>query len=221
MTEPERQVRIVIVDDHPIFRSGLRNLLETQPRYAVVGEASDGADVAALVLREKPDVLLLDYSMPGMSGLDAVRELHTAGATVRTIILTAAIDQRVIVDFLRLGAAGVMYKSAATELLFRCIDAVVAGQYWVDRATTRNIVTALQHASGTHRGGGRPALPELTPRERQILAALMKGESNKQIARELGIAEQTVKNHLSQLYARFGVSSRLSLMVVARERSLA
>jgi DNA-binding NarL/FixJ family response regulator len=217
MTEPEGKVRIVLADDHPIFRSGLRNLLETQSRYEVVGEACDGAGVAALVQSVRPDVLLLDYSMPGMSGLDAVRELHAAGAQVRTILLTAAIEQRVVVDLLRLGAAGVLYKSAATELLFKCIDAVVAGQYWVDRATTRNIVSALQHVSSTRHGHG---LPELTPRERQILAALMKGESNKQIARDLGIAEQTVKNHLSQLYARFEVSSRLSLMVVARERSL-
>jgi len=170
----ESPLRIAIADDHPIFRAGLRQLLETESHCSVAGEASDGAETVAVVERERPDLLLLDYSMPRGNGLDVLRELGRRGLKVRTVILTADINPGQVIEALKLGAAGVMLKSAATELLFRCVRAVLDAQYGVDRGTTG----------------------------------------------DLGIAEQTVKNHLSQLYERLGVTSRLGLAVYARERGL-
>jgi DNA-binding NarL/FixJ family response regulator len=212
-------LRIAIADDHPIFRAGLRQLLESEPQYSIVGEATDGAQAVDAVERHRPDLLLLDYSMPRGNGLDVLRALDGRGLPVRTVLLTAEIDQGKVVDALKLGAAGVLLKSAATELLFRCIRAVMDGQYWVDRGTTSDLVSALRHYE-MERTGQFKAAVALTPRERQILAALVKGASNKQIAREVGIAEQTVKNHLSELYQRLGVTSRLGLVARAREHGI-
>jgi two-component system, NarL family, nitrate/nitrite response regulator NarL len=215
----EQPVRILIADDHPIFRAGLRQLLETDPRSRVVGEAIDGAEAVKRVAELQPELLLLDLAMPHMDGLAVLHELERQGISVRTVMLTAEIEPTQVVDCLKHGAAGVLLKSAATELLFRCIGAVMDGQYWVDRGTTGDLVGALRQYEAADAGQPGATL-ELTPRERDILAALLKGESNKVIARELGIAEQTVKNQLSHLYEKFGVSSRLELVVSARERGL-
>lgn len=216
----DRSLRIVIADDHPIFRSGLRQLLETQQHFEVVGEATDGAEAVARVAESRPDLLLLDLAMPRSDGLAALREIERRGLPVRTVVLTAEIEPWQVVESLKHGAVGVLLKSAATELLFKCIDTVMAGRYWVDRDTTHDLGHALA-SYDIAQTGPRRAPVELTPREREILAALLRGESNKQIARDLGLAEQTVKNHLSQLYEKFGVSSRLELAIQARERGLA
>jgi two-component system, NarL family, nitrate/nitrite response regulator NarL len=217
MNEPK--LRIVIADDHPIFRAGLRQLLETEADYEVVGEAADGVQAVDVVAESRPDLLLLDYSMPRSNGLDVLRELDRRSLRTRTVILTADIESEQVVQSLKLGAVGVLLKSAATDLLFRCIGAVMAGEYWVDRGTTSNLVSALLRYETAYTGRVRAAV-ELTSRERQIITALLKGESNKQIAIELGVAEQTVKNHLTQLYEKLGVSTRLELGLVARERNL-
>jgi two-component system nitrate/nitrite response regulator NarL len=216
----EGSVRIAIADDHPIFVSGLRQLLGTEPGMEVVGTATDAAATVELVATTHPDLLLLDYSMPRGGGREALRELGRRGLQVRTVILTAAIEPEQVVESLKLGAVGVLLKSAATELLFRCIRTVMQGQYWVERTATGKLVTALRHEEAARKGGSTAGV-ELSPREQKILAALLKGESNKVIARELGIAEQTVKNILSQLYEKFAVSSRLELALLSREKGLA
>ena len=134
-------IRIVIADDHPIFRDGLRRLLESEGDMKVVGEACDGHEAVKLAMEIKPDILLLDLAMPHHTGLDALRDLNTSGAgTVRIILLTAAVEKKQVVEALQLGARGVVLKDSATQLLLKSIHAVMAGEYWVGRDSVSNLV---------------------------------------------------------------------------------
>src|SRR5580658_8973011 len=129
-------IRIVIADDHPIFRDGLRRLLESEGDMKVVGEACDGREAVKLASEIKPDILLLDLAMPHHTGLDALRDLNTGGgavSSVRIILLTAAVEKKQVVEALQLGARGVVLKDSATQLLLKSIHAVMAGEYWVGR----------------------------------------------------------------------------------------
>jgi len=141
-----QQVRIVIADDHPIFRDGLRRLLEAEPDLKVLGEASDGAEAVKQARQLKPDILLLDLAMPRMPGLEALRDLSSSpGASpVRVILLTAAAEKNQIVEALQLGARGVVLKDSATQLLLKCIHTVMAGEYWVGRESVSNLVQYLR-----------------------------------------------------------------------------
>ena len=126
-------VRILLADDHPIFRDGLRRLLEAEPGFRVVGEASNGAEPVAMARKLKPDLLLLDLAMPNHPGLEAVRELGSSDSPTRILLLTAAVEKEQIVEALQLGARGVVLKESATQLLLNSMRAVMAGQYWVGR----------------------------------------------------------------------------------------
>src|SRR3954465_5886618 len=140
------QVRLVIADDHPIFRDGLRRLLEAEAEMKVLGEASDGAEAVKLVKQLKPDILLLDLSMPKHPGLEALRDLsQPANASpVRVILLTAAAEKSQIVEALQLGARGVVLKDSATQLLLKAIHTVMSGEYWVGRESVSNLVQYLR-----------------------------------------------------------------------------
>src|SRR5438477_4933047 len=133
-------IRIVIADDHPIFRDGLRRLLEAEPGFRVIGEACDGAEAVALARKLKPDILLLDLAMPKHPGLEAIRELGAGGTQLRILLLTAAVEKEQIVEALQLGARGVVLKESATQLLLNSIRAVMDGHYWVGRETIGNLV---------------------------------------------------------------------------------
>ena len=139
-------VRIVIADDHPIFRDGLRRLLEAEPNLKVLGEASDGAEAVRLARQLKPDILLLDLSMPKHPGLEALRELGSGASStpVRVILLTAAAEKSQIVEALQLGARGVVLKDSATQLLLKAIHTVMSGEYWVGRESVSNLVQYLR-----------------------------------------------------------------------------
>jgi DNA-binding NarL/FixJ family response regulator len=129
---PLEKIRIVIADNHPIFRDGLHQLLETQPDFVVIGKATDGAEAVRLTNELKPDVLLLDFSLPRLSGLEVIRDLDGAAALVRTIVLTAGIARSDIVRALQLGARGIVLKHSTTDLLFKSIRTVFGGEIWVD-----------------------------------------------------------------------------------------
>jgi DNA-binding NarL/FixJ family response regulator len=222
-------VRIVIADDHPIFRDGLRRLLEAEPDLKVMGEASDGAEAVKLARQLKPDILLLDLAMPKHPGLEALRDLSTgAGAAgaggnstpVRVILLTAAAEKGQIVEALQLGARGVVLKDSATQLLLKAIHTVMSGEYWVGRESVSNLVQYLRTLMQSSSDEARQRKFGLTPRELEIVSAVVAGYSNKEIAEYFKISEDTVKHHLSNIFDKLGVSTRLELALFAVNQSL-
>jgi two-component system, NarL family, nitrate/nitrite response regulator NarL len=216
MAKKSAKIRILIADDHAVFRYGLRALLESEPRFTVVGEAVDGSEVAKLTSELKPAVLMLDLAMPRVTGIEVLRELASAQGEVRTIVLTAAIEKRQIVEALQLGARGILLKDAAIQLIAKCIDKVVEGDFWVGHEAVTSLVAYLQGLKRSAEGKAEQRL--FTPREQEIIAAILTGCVNKEIAVRLSISEDTVKRHLSNIFDKAGVSSRLELAVWSRNK---
>ena len=214
MKQSDTPVRIVIADDHAIVRDGLRKLLELQPGLLVVGEAADGQEAVQRARQLKPDILLLDLAMPRLDGLGALRELAGTVPGLQIVLLTAAIDRQETVEALRLGARGVVLKEAATQMLYKCIRAVMSGVLWVGHDTLDDLLASLRHPEPT---GARAASPaaSLTRREIQVVAAIVDGATNKDIGTQFGLSEQTVKNHVSHIFDKLGVSNRLELGLYA------
>lgn len=208
-------VRIVIADDHPLFRDGLRRLLQAEPGFEVVGEASDGEALLSLVKQIRPDIILLDLAMPRQDGMEVLRELAASDLPVRTLLLTASIDKAQIVRALKLGAYGVILKESTTQRLYDGIRCVMAGQYWVGRESVSDLVRALRSVSSPSEGGVRPRDFGLTPRELEIVTLVVAGYSNPDIAIRCSISEQTVKHHISNIFDKLGVSNRLELALFA------
>jgi two-component system nitrate/nitrite response regulator NarL len=208
-------IRLLIADDERLFREALRLLLETEPGFQVIGYASDGTEAVALARRLKPDVLLLDVAMPGLRGLEALRSLAAGSIPVRTILVTGSITRTDVLAALRHGARGIVMKDAAPDLLFKSIHAVMDGQYWIEREAVSDLVAALRES----RPAAEPQPPvrrfNLTPRELEIIRAVVDGQGNKEIASRLGVAEPTVKHHLTSIFDKVGVSNRLELALFA------
>lgn len=218
----KKQIRLVIADDHPIFRDGLRRLLEAESGFKVIGEARDGAEAVKLARQLKPDIMLLDLAMPKHPGLEALRELSTNGGqnSVRVILLTAAAEKNQIVEALQLGARGVVLKDSATQLLLKAIQTVMAGEYWVGRESVSNLVQYLRTLVQSSGEEARQKKFGLTPRELEIVSAVVAGYANKEIAEYFKISEDTVKHHLSNIFDKLGVSTRLELALFAVNQSL-
>lgn len=205
--------RIVIADDHPIFRDGLKRLLESEAGFTVVGECTDGLEAIAMVLESQPDILLLDVAMPNGGGLQALKEL--ASASTRVILLTAAIEARDVLHAIKLGAKGLVLKEAATRQVIEGIHRVMEGKFVMDADITDDLAGAIQsQESRTARRYG------LTAREREIVAGIAAGESNNDIATRLSIRQQTVKHHLTNIFDKTGVSTRLELALLAIRENL-
>jgi len=222
MDKNSPSIRILIADDHPIFRDGLRKLLETEPGLKVIGEASDGADAIKQARQLKPELLLLDLAMPRMPGLEALKELTSGGGSgpLRIILLTAAAEKHQIVEALQLGARGVVLKDSATQLLMRAIRTVMAGEYWVGREPVSNLVQYLRTLVHTTAQEAKQRKFGLTPRELEIVSAVVAGYANKEIAEHFKISEDTVKHHLSNIFDKLGVSTRLELALFAVNQAL-
>jgi len=211
-------IRIILADDHPLFRKGLKSLLNAEPGFTVVGEAENGDEAVYMSRSMQPDILLLDLAMPGASGLDALGELATAPGSVKTIVLTAAIEKPEIVKALQLGAAGVVLKTSAPELLFKSIRGVMAGQHWIGREAVSDLVEALR----TYSEAPPPLRSRfgLTPRELEITSAVVSGLSNKEIAEKFVLSQDTVKHHLTNIFDKVGASNRLELALFAVHHGL-
>jgi DNA-binding NarL/FixJ family response regulator len=213
-------VRILIADDHPIFRDGLRRLLESEKGFKVIAEACDGVEAVEFVRRLKPEILLLDLAMPRRPGLEALRELSVDSGSVRVILLTAAAEREQIVEALQLGARGVVLKDCGTEILMKSIRAVLAGEYWVGREPVSNLMQYLRGLMESSTKISRQKRFGLTPRELDIVSAVVAGFANKEIAEHFKISEDTVKHHLSNIFDKTGVSTRLELALFAVNQAL-
>jgi DNA-binding NarL/FixJ family response regulator len=213
-------VRILIADDHPIFRDGLRRLLEAETDLSVVGQAVDAAEAIQLAQTVQADILLLDVAMPKVSGLEALQTLVEMPNPPAVILLTAAIDRADIVRALQVGARGVVLKESATAMLLKAIRVVMEGGYWVGRESVSDLMLALRNL------GPIPERPEgipsysLTPREIQIVGLILGAAGNKKIADTLNISEKTVKHHLTNIFEKLGVSNRLELALFAAQHNL-
>jgi len=213
-------VRILIADDHPIFRDGLKRLLESEGEFKVIGEACDGVEAVSMARELIPEVMLLDLAMPRRQGLETLRELASDARAVRVILLTAAAEKEQIVEALQLGARGVVLKDSATQILLKSIRAVMNGEYWVGRESVSNLVQYLRTLVSPPSAFPQRNKYRLTPRELEIVAAVVAGFANKEIAQYFKISEDTVKHHLSNIFDKVGVSSRLELALFAVNQSL-
>ena len=216
-TEP---TSVLLVDDHPLFRGGVRSLLQRDPRFAVVGEASDGAEGARRAVELRPDVILLDLHMPGMSGVDTLQLILRDWPQAAVIMLTVSEEAEDLASALQAGARGYLVKNIDADYLLRAIERAAAGEPVLAESMTAKLMAQLQKAREPKAPVAPSALDRLTPREREILACLARGESNKLIARVLDLAESTVKIHVQNILKKLGLSSRVQAAVYAVEQGL-
>lgn len=214
-----KRIRVVIADDHAMVRDGLRRSLAFSG-LEVVAEARDGLEAVALVRKHSPDILLLDLAMPTHPGLEALQQLHEEGNPVRIIILTADIKPQELATAIESGARGLVMKSSATDVLVKAIHTVVAGSYWVGLQQVSNLNSYLERQFQERKSPRRTNTYGLTPRELQVVSAVVSARSNKAIATQLEISEDTVKHHLSNVFDKTGVSTRVELVVFAYEHKL-
>ncbi|MHB1023665.1 MAG: response regulator [Acidobacteriaceae bacterium] len=212
-------IRLVIADDHPVVRIGVKNMLMFDHAFDVVGEAGDGDDAITQTLEHEPDILLLDLQMPKLPGLEAMRAIMSRSPRVKTVLLTSTITTQQIIEALQIGARGIVLKDAVTDHLSTAIRAVAAGDYWIGGRRVVNLIQAL------HELTQKAAAPErktfgLTPRELEVVGCIVEGCSNKDIAKQFTISEETVKRHLSNIFDKTGVSTRLELALFAISHQL-
>jgi len=219
------KIRIVVADDHPIFRDGLCKLLALEEDFQVVAQASDGREVLEVLQQHEPDILLLDLKMPGLDGLATLQRLQAARNRTRVIVLTASDDKNEFVQAMKLGTSGIVLKQTATELLIKSIRKVHAGEIWLDSHTTAAVIRQFVAAEETPvpqmapQSRDRERSP-LSQREREIVALVAQGFKNKEMAEKMFISEQTVKNHLHNIFDKLGVSDRLELALYAIHNNL-
>ncbi|HYM12834.1 MAG TPA: response regulator transcription factor [Bryobacterales bacterium] len=210
---PGRRIRILVAHDEPLFRDGLAKLLALEADFHVVAEAKNGAQALDLLPRCKPDIVLLDLKMPGVGGLATLEKLQSQRTRARVIVLTAPGDERPCADAMRLGACGIVPKQLAAECLAACIRQVHSGEIWLGARAQAALLAQSLTPPETAAADGERSL--LSPRERQIVALVAQGLKNKQIAEQLFISDQTVKNHLHNIFDKVGAGDRLELALYA------
>jgi two-component system nitrate/nitrite response regulator NarL len=211
-------IRVLLIDDHTLFRSGVKALLSRTPEFEVVGEAADGLDGVKRAKALRPDVILLDLHMPGTAGKDALKLLLEETPQAKVLMLTVSEDAEDLIETLRAGATGYLLKNINTETLLESIRRAAEGESVVSPQMTSKLVQGLKASTKAE-----PILAEkdkLSPREREILAFLAQGGSNKEIARHLSLAESTVKIHVQHILRKLNLSSRVQAAVYAVEAGL-
>ena len=217
-------VRILVVDDHTLFRRGLTALLSRDASLRVVGDAADAGQAQRRAAELQPDLILLDNHLPGVSGVDALPALHQAAPRARIVMLTVSEDEADLAAALRGGACGYLLKTIEGDALVGAIQRAMRGTSVVSEEMTDKLVAVVRSAAAPpvpdEAAVARSPLEQLSPREREILRAIARGASNKEIARELGIAETTVKIHVQHVLRKLGFSSRVQAAVAATEHGL-
>ena len=212
MPRERSSIKVLIADDHAVFRDGLRKLLEGADEISVVGEASNGNECIKMLDKFKPDILLLDLRMPEKDGLAVLTEVNFESLPTRVIVLTAAEVDRDVVRAMRLGARGVVLKQSASDLLLKSIRQVHDGEIWLDNRMTAEVIDAFKRSAES---GQRREKPLLSDREKEVVQLVAQGFRNREIGEKLFISEQTVKNHLHNIFDKLGVSDRLELALYA------
>jgi two-component system nitrate/nitrite response regulator NarL len=216
----QQSIRILIADDHPVFRQGLLSVFRSAPEFIIAGEASTGRQALKMMQDLHPDILLLDLVMPGFTGLDTLREMSLLATPVRTIVLTAAIAKEQIAQALQLGARGIVLKDSSTKVLFDSVRAVADGQFWVGESRVGDLVEALRPYLAAEESPAKNKFG-LTARELNVVGAVVCGFTNREIAEKFSISEQTVKHHVRNIFDKVGVSNRLELALFAINHGLA
>ncbi|GHJ36152.1 response regulator transcription factor [Streptomyces sp. TS71-3] len=212
--EPSAAISLLIVDDHPVVRNGLRGMFESVEGFTVLGEADNGVAAVDLVDRVDPDVVLMDLRMPGGGGVDAIKELARRGARAKVLVLTTYDTDSDTIPAIEAGATGYLLKDAPREELFTAVRAAAEGRTVLSPAIASRLVSAVRDPSPA------PGSEMLSAREREVLTLVAKGTSNREIARVLFISEATVKTHLTHIYAKLGVSDRAAAVAVAYDRRI-
>lgn len=212
---PPTPIRVLIADDHPVFRDGLRGLVERAPDLELAGEAETGVEAVELAGSARPGIVLMDLRMPEMSGIEATRRILEADPSVGVLVLTMSEDDESLFAAMRAGARGYIPKDADSEELLRAIRAAAVGEAIFGASIARRLMTFFA-------SGGRSAspFPELTEREHEILVLIAQGRSNTDIAQRLGITGKTVRNHVANVFAKLRVADRSQAIVRAREAGL-
>ncbi|MCU0300525.1 MAG: response regulator transcription factor [Candidatus Nanopelagicales bacterium] len=213
-------IRVVIVDDHPVVRRGLRSLLETLPGIEVVGEASDGAAAVREVQLSRPDAVLMDVQMPAMDGIQATRQIGACCPGVAVLILTMFDDDATVFTAMQAGARGYLLKGADQDEIARALRAVVAGEVIFGPQVAARVLSFFAASATTAGSASDPSFPELSERECQILDLLASGQRTAAIAERLYLSPKTVSNNLTAIFAKLQVASRAEAIVLARERGL-
>ena len=216
MTPPDRPISVVLVDDHPVVRGGLRALIESFDGFAVVGEAADGEQAVREVQLHRPDVVVMDVMMPHVDGVEATRRIVRACPATAVLVLSMAEEDDVVFSAMQAGARGYLLKGAAQEEIDRALRAVVAGEAIFGPGVAARVLGVFARETT----GRADPFPGLTPRERDVLELVAQGRRNAAIAAALGMAPKTVANHLSSIFGKLQVPDRSAAIVRARDGGL-
>jgi two-component system, NarL family, nitrate/nitrite response regulator NarL len=216
----DQVTRILLADDHTLFRGALRWLIDSEPDMQVIGEAATVHETMLQLKKLHPDILLLDLNMPPDSGMEVLRRMADAQLSTRAVLLVAGIMRNEILEALRLGARGVVFKDTASKILYKCIRIVMMGEYWVDQACISDLVSLMRSTAPRAAVNGKHGKFGLTAREREIVATVMDGYTNKDIAQKFALSEQTVKHHLTRIFEKVGVANRLELALLAMNQGI-